>query len=162
MLRYLDYSNTQPAMAQHSALKYSTAKWFTIDQIGEKLDGTLQDISAYFHLRSFDPFFPLSSGRALYLIGLTHSEKAEIVYMTLTAQLQGLHSPEQGHCTAPSRDPRRSQVQSLLHTQPRRRLANGYAQPNRRLPRHMAMRTGNSLAPLLASCPCHETIPLYA
>ena len=148
-------------MAQHSALKYSTAKWFTIDRIGKKLDGTLQDISAYLHLRSFDPFFPLSSGRALHLIGLTHSEKAEIFYMTLTAQLQGLPSPERGHCTAPSRDPRRSQVQSPPYTTA---LAarEWVAQPNRRLFGHMAMGTGNSLAPLLASCPCHETITLYA
>ena len=96
--------NLQWLSTQYSALKYSTTKWFTIDQIGEKLDGTLQDISVYLHLRSFDPFPPLSSGRALYLIGLTHSEKAEIVNMTLTAQLQGLRSPERGHCTAPSRD----------------------------------------------------------
>jgi hypothetical protein len=31
---------------QRLSAQHSTAKWFTIDQIGNKLDGTLQDISA--------------------------------------------------------------------------------------------------------------------
>ena len=56
LLGLLKYSTC--GMFNGSALKYSTAKWFTIDQIGKKLDGTLQDISAYLHLRSFDPFSP--------------------------------------------------------------------------------------------------------
>ena len=49
----------------------STAKWFTIDQIGNKLklDGTLQDVSACSMI-----FSSLSSGFAPYLINLTQQE----------------------------------------------------------------------------------------
>jgi hypothetical protein len=69
-------------MAQHS-----TAMWFTIDQIGKKLDGTLQDISVCRLPRSFNLLLIPSSSRAPYLISLTHGETAEIVYMTLTTQV---------------------------------------------------------------------------
>ena len=78
------HSSTQPAacsMAQHS-----TSKWFTVDQIGKKLDGTLVDISVYRFSFSFNLLLPPSSS-APYLISLTRSEKAEIVYMTLMTQV---------------------------------------------------------------------------
>ena len=64
-------------------VQHSTAKWFTISQIGKKLDGTLQDISVYRLSRSFNLLLAPSSRAPC----LTHSKKAEIVYMPLTTQV---------------------------------------------------------------------------
>ena len=61
--------STQPATS--STAQHSTAKWLTIDQIGNKLDGTLQDVSAYHSPCPFNIFMPLTSIHAPYLMSLT-------------------------------------------------------------------------------------------
>jgi hypothetical protein len=149
------FVTAQPATS--STAEHSTAKWFMIDQIGNKLDGTLQDVSAYHSPSSFNLFLSLSSGRAPYLISLTHSEKAKPICMMFPTQVtQGLPGRERDHGAAPSRHLGGAEVQSLLHTEPRRRLANGHVQPKHPLLRHMAMEISKVLAQLLASCPCHK------
>ena len=111
----------------------TTAKWFKIDQIGKKSDGTTwyqQDVSAYHSLLL--PVAQLTNARKH---GGRHSERqAGFCNAPCVSGSRRLPSPARDHRSPPSRDTRRSRVLPILHPNPRWRLPIWHAQPNRLLP----------------------------
>jgi hypothetical protein len=109
----------------------STAKWFKIDQIGKKSDGSTwyqADVCPY-HCFFFCPGPHNLS---------THSEPStDFCDASDTSSSRRLPSPERDHRAPTSSVAWRSRVLPILHANPCRRLENRHTQPNRPLSRRI-------------------------